>query len=444
MNNLRAGSDYIDERNLFMTDVPARKSKESDKALVRRFIRQNDGEAFSILMDRYVHMVYTTSWRILGDEALAADAVQETFFQLVKNADKITGSLGSWLHRVATRRAIDLIRQNISRRSREECYAEQADLDGSSWSEVEPIVDEALEELPEDLKELLLLHFMQGRSTIQIAAAQGVSQPTISRRLTKALDQLRQILRDRGIVAGLVPVQAVLLHGNQLAPEGVRASLGKIALVKAAGTVPMKIGLAACALAVGTSAVLFLIPGKNKNVRASSILQASSPAEKELPNATVQPETPLADIVLVPPSSQTPPPTPAPTVQPRLISPRQPTQRIPPAPALTNLVNRKATPPVIKPASAPPAIVAGYSTRENPAQSDLPNRAILRINPQADLTSSLYKRPLSLFGNDQAMTNYSNELPRIQSQPVMVNSGVTFTPARNSRSVPMSPKRKVR
>ena len=93
------------------------KLKDSDKALVRRFARQNDGEAFSQLMDRYADMVYTTAWRILQDKALAADAVQETFFQLAQNAEKVTGCLGGWLHRVATRRAVDLIRQNVSRRN---------------------------------------------------------------------------------------------------------------------------------------------------------------------------------------------------------------------------------------------------------------------------------------------------------------------------------------
>ena len=49
--------------------------------------------------------------------------------------------------------------------------------------------DEALEELPDHQREVLLLHFLQGRSTLQIAADRGVSQPTISHHmsiLTKA------------------------------------------------------------------------------------------------------------------------------------------------------------------------------------------------------------------------------------------------------------------
>jgi RNA polymerase sigma factor (sigma-70 family) len=184
-------------------------------------------------MGRYVDMVCTTFRRILGDETQTADAVQETFFQLAKDADRITGSLGSWLHQVATRRAVDVIRQNASRRRREKSYASDAVCRTSTWSEVEPAVDEALEELPENLREVLLLHFLQGRTTTQIAAAQGISQPTISRRMNEALELLRQILRERGVQAGSVPLQTVLLHSNYIAPEALRCGLGKIALAKA-------------------------------------------------------------------------------------------------------------------------------------------------------------------------------------------------------------------
>ena len=207
---------------------------ESDGVLIQRFAQDNDGEAFSALMDRYAGMVYTTCRRILGDEAQAADASQETFFQLIKSADQVRGSLGAWLHCVATRRAVDLVRQNASRRQREQSYAYETENRASSWAEVESVVDEALEGLPEDLRELLLQHFLQGRSTVQIAAARRVSQPTISRRMTEALELVREKLRARGVQVGLVPLQTLLLHSNHVAPAAVRVGLGKLALAKAA------------------------------------------------------------------------------------------------------------------------------------------------------------------------------------------------------------------
>jgi len=50
--------------------------EESDHALIQRYVAEEDGEAFSLLMARYADMVYTTCRRILGNEEQAADAVE--------------------------------------------------------------------------------------------------------------------------------------------------------------------------------------------------------------------------------------------------------------------------------------------------------------------------------------------------------------------------------
>jgi len=339
--------------------------EESDRALIRRFARQRDDDAFRILMGRYADMVYTTCRRILGNEAQAADAVQETFFQLVRNADRITGSLGSWLHRVATRRAVDLIRQNISRRRREEWYALEADRGSSTWAEVEPVVDEALEQLPEDLREVLMLHFLQGRSTIQIAAAQGVSQPTISRRMTEALVVLRQVLRERGIQAGLVPLQTVLLHSNHLAPEAVRCSLGKIALAKAvaanaawfaAAPAPaagwgVKAALTVAA-ALSIVATVHLARYERQQHRPAALSQPAAPSLPPNTAANAEP-TARSESAPVPAVRVSARPTPPPSrviaqaprrlVPPRTVLPPPPT--MPPPPAVQPEQTAEATAP---------------------------------------------------------------------------------------------------
>jgi len=305
--------------------------KDSDRVLVRQFARQHDGEAFSILVRRYADMVYTTSWRILRDEALAADAVQETFFQLAQNAGKVTGCLGSWLHRVATRRAVDLIRQNCSRRNREQSYALEADCQTNAWSEVEPAVDEALDELPENLREVLLLHFLQGRSTIQIAADQGLSQPTISRRLAEALEMLREKLRDRGVIAGATPLQAILLNSNQIAPEAVRAVLGKVALAKAASAnalwifghsapgaalgIKLALAVAGSALVAGTIWLKRTEGPKPKVATSYAPTVASSGASVAEPAGSQSAGTPLVAVAAID-SSPIPAPSP-PSAAPR-------------------------------------------------------------------------------------------------------------------------------
>ena len=243
-------------------------------------------------MGRYADMVYTTCHRILGDEAQAADAVQETFFQLAKDAKRIRGSLGGWLHRVATRRAVDVIRQNVARREREESYVMDSVCRVWSWSEVEPVVDEALEELPENLREILLLHFLQGRTTTQIAETQGLSQPTISRRMNEGLQSLRRILRERGVEAGLVPLETLLVHSNHLAPEALRYGLGKIALAKAtlsggwwAAWTSGSAGVGGAKIALASAAVA-LVAGTTWVARREL---SSSPASVVAPTPVAQP-----------------------------------------------------------------------------------------------------------------------------------------------------------
>ena len=54
---------------------------ETDTILVQRMVSQGDAEAFSVIMRRYAGMVYGTCLRVLGNDAQAADVVQETIFQ---------------------------------------------------------------------------------------------------------------------------------------------------------------------------------------------------------------------------------------------------------------------------------------------------------------------------------------------------------------------------
>jgi RNA polymerase sigma factor (sigma-70 family) len=365
--------------------------EENDRVLIRRFARQQDGDAFSILMDRYADTVYTTCRRILGNEAQAADAAQETFFELVKKAEGVTGSLGGWLHRVATRRAVDLIRQNASRRRREQAYVAEGGGHDSSWQEVEPVVDEALEDLPEEQRELLVLHFLRSRSTIQIAAAQGVSQPTVSRRLHEALQLLRQSLRDRGVRVALVPLQTLLLHSNHVAPETVRSALGKIALAKAAtaGTgwlgsasgplagLGLKTALAATAIASLTAGFLLARHGDHDVAspeRAPAAVSQPSAAAKVASRAVSQAAPPSSDRKIVPISQ--PPPRPKPA---EVRARPAPARRLAAAPAAkplpvapgpqmpTNNVEPAAVQAVAKAQSLPPGslVPGGYTALPN-------------------------------------------------------------------------------
>ena len=198
-----------------------------------------EDSALGQAITEHVSMVYSTANRVLGNEAQAADVVQETFFQFARNAHHIQGAVSGWLHRVATRRSYDLIRQESSRRQREQEYSLCHQEPDTTWNELEPVLDAALDELPEPSRELLVRHFLEGRTTIQIAADNGWSQPTASRRIAQALDELRTHLRKRGVAVSLAMLVPLLTQSTQAAPASVIASLGKVALAHSATSLSM-------------------------------------------------------------------------------------------------------------------------------------------------------------------------------------------------------------
>jgi len=160
---------------------------ENENTVLRRFAEYGDSEAFNQLVQQHSGLVYGTCLRILGDEALAADATQETFFQLLRNAKTVSGSVSSWLHKVATGKSVDLIRRDSRRRGREAKYADTKKLEIEKWEDLSAYIDEAMDELDDQSREILIMHFFENKTMAAIADETGVSQPTISRRVESAL-----------------------------------------------------------------------------------------------------------------------------------------------------------------------------------------------------------------------------------------------------------------
>ena len=231
---------------------------EHEMILLRRFTQTGDTEAFSEITRLYAGMVHGTCLRVTGDAGRAQDATQDTFFQLLKQAAKVTGSLGGWLHQVATRRAVDLVRRDNARRQREQAFVANAVRETDVWADISPLVDEAMNEIEPDQRELLLRHFLQDQTTVQMAAAEGVSQPTMSRRVEGALEQLREKLRKKGVGVAAAVLGTMMAGMAQKAPAAVLAELGKMSLASSgtatatALSLKAKLAIALAVAVVGT------------------------------------------------------------------------------------------------------------------------------------------------------------------------------------------------
>jgi len=253
--------------------------------LLKQFVEHADAEAFSEIVRR-----------TLKDESRAADVVQETFLRLLHDGDRITDSLAGWLHRIATHKSIDAARRDRRRRKREAVYAAGKLRETHDWQHVSGYVDEAMEELDEHTRELLIKHFLEGRRQTDIAADGGMSQATVSRRIESGVSELGKKLHSRGVLVVAGALGPLLLQNAvEAAPAVVLQELGKMALVGASA-----VGASGGASAAA-SGVLAGIKAKIVTVAAVAAVgvggvvsykQVTRPAEQPKPSARVA--TPVA------------------------------------------------------------------------------------------------------------------------------------------------------
>ena len=121
--------------------------KNRDPLHLEKWKGTRDTRALQALIEDYSGLVYATSLRITGDVQTAEDVTQECFITLAQRPPRNVKSLGSWLHRVATNRSINIIQQESARKKREMAYhSENAETVEATWDEIEDIVDEIIEE----------------------------------------------------------------------------------------------------------------------------------------------------------------------------------------------------------------------------------------------------------------------------------------------------------
>lgn len=203
----------------------------SDLDILQKYDQSRDPDAFNQLVARHGAMVYAAAFRVTRNAADADDVTQECFLELVRQAARVRTSVAGWLHLTATHRARDLLRRSSAhQRAVSAVEPPHTDLDQAAWSEIAPLLDQVLAELPDELRLPLIGHYLEGRTQGEIAEELGISRPTVNRRIEEGLQELRRSLRQGGAAEASGMGMLLMGMGQMSLPATVKVGLTKIAL----------------------------------------------------------------------------------------------------------------------------------------------------------------------------------------------------------------------
>jgi RNA polymerase sigma-70 factor (ECF subfamily) len=179
-----------------------------DLVLITSYLAGDVG-AFDTLFQRYHARVRAVCLRYVGDEALAEDLVQETFYNVIRALARVDQSFnfGAWVHRIA----VNICQDELRRRNRRAAHIDQsgsdpeeamlklADRDRTGhpeealeMSNLRQLVWEVAKKLPERQRMVLTLRELQGLSYASIARVMGITDAAVETLLHRARKRFKE------------------------------------------------------------------------------------------------------------------------------------------------------------------------------------------------------------------------------------------------------------
>jgi RNA polymerase sigma factor (sigma-70 family) len=237
----------------------------SDRDLLQRFSERREAPAFHALLRRHGPMVFDVCRGVLGNEANAEDAFQATFLILARKAASIrkAASVGSWLHSVAYRTALQARAQEATRK-KSEAHAPArhvAEPDDLTWREVRAVLHEELTRLPERYRVALVMWYLESKTQDQAAAQLGLAKSTLKVRLERGKELLRARLVRRGLGPAALLVAATWpapVASACFRPTFMSATVQAACLSVAGQATPGVISAKVAALSEGVMRAMFM------------------------------------------------------------------------------------------------------------------------------------------------------------------------------------------
>ncbi len=175
-------------------------------------VQKGDREAFAEIVELYKNKVYSICYRMLGNPHEAEDLTQEAFLRAYVNIDRYQSNrkFSTWLYRIATNLCIDRIRK------KKPDYSLDAKIQGTEGltmysqlastrslpeeeivdMEMKDIVQEAIMNLPEKYRTVVVLKYIEELSLKEIGEILEMPVGTVKTRLYRGREALRKQLRN--------------------------------------------------------------------------------------------------------------------------------------------------------------------------------------------------------------------------------------------------------
>lgn len=217
-------------------------NESNDADLLARFARSGSEEAFATLVHRHIHLVHSMALRHTRDAHQAEEITQAVFIILARKASSLGTNtiLTGWLYETARLTAANLRRSEIRRSLREQEAFMRSTLnepDPPAWSELSPLLDDAMAQLAEADRNAVLLRYFENKTLPEVGQAMGLEVRTAQKRVARAVEKLRGIFAKRGVVSTAALITAAIsAHSVQAAPAALATTITATAVKGATAT----------------------------------------------------------------------------------------------------------------------------------------------------------------------------------------------------------------
>ena len=193
------------EKGGLMNTINLQPNDEANAALLRRCM-SNDSDACNELYTRYNRRIFNTACRILGEEASAEDALQETLLNVYRGLSKFRGDskISTWISRITINVCLGMLRKGKNRRFVEledetagELPAEETSFTNplayAQLEELRSLVQQTFNRMSEKQSEVVRLHDMEGNTIQEISEIIDCPVGTVKSRLFYGRQEFKAI-----------------------------------------------------------------------------------------------------------------------------------------------------------------------------------------------------------------------------------------------------------